>query len=76
MTGKAPDLDAEFKQFNVDRTKVRCATCKLPVDLRAWVDTKITEGSVSSAALSQFVAKKGYVISQTAIVNHRMNHVA
>ena len=76
MTGKTTDLDAEFDQFNVDRTKMRCATCKLPDDLKGWVNTKLADGTVSAAAISQFLATKGYTISQTAVVNHRTNHVS
>ena len=75
MTGKSTNLDSEFDQFNIERTKVRCATCKLPAELRDWVDSKIkTEASASS--LAQFVTTKGYPISASAIVNHRNAHVS
>lgn len=69
--GKAPnDLDSEFDQFNNGRTIVRCATCKLPDEMKAWVDTKLA-GGVASAAIAQFLTAKGHVISASAISNHK-----
>jgi hypothetical protein len=75
VTGKSTDLDSEFDTFNTERTKVRCATCKLPPDLKGWVDTKLAEGA-SAQSLAQFLTNKGHTISQSAVVNHRTNHVS
>lgn len=69
------NLDNEFGEFLTERTRVRCATCKLPPEMLEWVDAKIRAGN-SAMSLAQFLNAKGFPVSQSAVINHRNSHVA
>lgn len=73
--GKAVSFDSEFDQFNKDRIRVRCSTCNLPDDMKAWVDGKIKAGA-SAQSLGAFLVSKGFKVSSSAIINHKNAHVS
>ena len=67
----AADLDAEFAEFKVATTKVRCHTCKLPPDLLAWVNRKLeADSGASRMSVAAFLKTKGYEVSASGLANH------
>lgn len=72
--GEKAALDREFAEFKHDRVKVRCFACKLPSDLRTWVDSNLANGA-GSAEVAEFLTKKGHKVGTSAIVSHRRAHV-
>lgn len=68
------NLDDEFQGFLKDRETVRCYTCKLPADLREWVESQM-RAEVSTIALAEFLKLKGHKMGHAALLNHHRNHV-
>ena len=68
-------LDAEFEAFEKARERVRCTTCQLPPDVRAWAEAKVSEGK-SMAAVTGFLQAQGHKVSTgSAFRNHMNTHV-
>lgn len=67
-------LDDEYSAFLKDRETIRCRTCKLPTDLRTWVEAQLQTGA-SAYALAEFLTTKGHKCGHAALSNHIKNHV-
>jgi hypothetical protein len=68
-------LDTEFDTFTKARQRVRCTTCKLDPEVRAWAEAKVRGGG-SMQAVVEFLQAQGYSVSTgSAFKNHMTNHV-
>lgn len=69
------NLDAEFEAFEESRQRVRCTTCQLDDDTRAWVEGKVLVEKKPMLAVAEFLQRKGHRIGVGALKGHIVNHV-
>lgn len=75
MTGDSKSLDAEFAEYDAKNVRVRCSTCKLDPEIRAWAEAKVASG-VPMSRVCSFLNAKGVKLTPSAMKQHFTNHVA
>lgn len=70
MTGKALDLDSEFRSL-LDRGKTgQCRCCQLPDDLYEFIQAKFNEGYRTWKAFTTLLERRGHKVTSHQLSAH------